>query len=371
MVTYKQKNLESIQALRGLAAILVMLFHYGISLNLNPENKLAILLSHGWSGVDMFFIISGFIAAYTVSIDAKGLRASVEYLLKRLIRIVPLYYIVTILNAGHSIESFIEMGKSLLFTPIGGLPPDGLGPLYGGARVGQGWTLNYEMYFYLVVAVSMMFGRAKWFFTTAFIILVMLIPLSFFGTPENYGFSGFYFSHQYVNLMTNPIVLEFIFGVIIFFIYKNMSDKTSQIWWIAIVASVLYFFTNLYSPFYFSSRISAWGIPSAILIIALLKLEKMTKIRFSNAALHLGKISFSVYLLHEGIHSILSKIIKHLSGNENFYSHISARVILFSLSIIFTIYLSNLSFQYLEKRLSIKLKQRLLPTRTNNEKQPV
>lgn len=116
------KNLESIQALRGLAAMLVMLFHYGISLNLNPENKLAILLSHGWSGVDMFFVVSGFIAAYTVSIDDKGLRASIEYLIKRLIRIVPLYYLVTILSAGHSIESFIETGKSLLFIPIGGLP---------------------------------------------------------------------------------------------------------------------------------------------------------------------------------------------------------------------------------------------------------
>lgn len=370
MVTCKQKNLESIQALRGLAAILVMLFHYGISLNLNPENKLAILLSHGWSGVDMFFIISGFIAAYTVSIDDKGLRASVEYLLKRLIRIIPLYYLVTILSAGHSIESFIETGKSLLFIPIGGFPPDGLGPLYGGAKVGQGWTLNYEMYFYLVVAASMMFARAKWFFTTVFITLVVLTPLAFFGVPENYGFSGFYFNHQYVNLMTNPIVLEFIFGVIIFFIYKNMSDKNSLAWRIAIVASVLYFFVNLYSPFFFSSRISAWGISSAILIIALLKMEKTTKFRFPNAVLHLGNISFSVYLLHEGIHGILSKIIKHISGDENLYSNLSARVILFSLSILFTIYISNLSFQYLEKRLSIKLKQRFLPTRTNNEKQP-
>nr|CBX82161.1 acyltransferase 3 [Erwinia amylovora ATCC BAA-2158] len=371
MATCKQKNLESIQALRGLAAMLVMLFHYGISLNLNPENKLAILLSHGWSGVDMFFVVSGFIAAYTVSIDDKGLRASIEYLIKRLIRIVPLYYLVTILSAGHSIESFIETGTSLLFIPIGGLPPDGWGPGYGGARVGQGWTLNYEMYFYLVVAISMVFGRAKWLFTTGFIALVVLTPFAFFSVPENYGFAGFYFNHQYVNLMTNPIVLEFIFGVAVFFIYKNMGNKMSLVWGGAIVASVLYFCVNLYSPFYFSSRIYAWGIPSAILIVALLKLEKMTKIKFPNAILQLGNISFSVYLLHEGVFGILSKIIKHASGNEKIYSHLSARFILFSLSIFFTVYLSTLSYKYLEKKLYTKLKQMLLPTQINNEKQPV
>jgi len=141
-----------------------------------------------------------------------------------------------------------------------------------------------------------------------------------------------------------------------------MSNNISLAWGMAIVTSILYFCINLYSPFYFSSRITMWAIPSALLIVALLKLEKITKIRFPNAVLHLGNISFSVYLLHEGIHGILSKIIKHLSGNENFYSHLSSRIILFSLSIIFTMYLSNLSFKYLEKRLSVKLKQKFLTT---------
>ncbi|WP_456311198.1 acyltransferase family protein [Serratia proteamaculans] len=371
MIADKRKNLESIQALRGLAAMFVMLFHYGISLNLNPDNRLAILLSHGWSGVDMFFIISGFIAAYTIGNDDQGFRASIEYLIQRIIRIIPLYYIITILSAGHSIESFIETGKSLLFIPIGGLPPDGWGPGYGGARVGQGWTLNYEMYFYLVVAISMMFGRAKWLFTTGFISLVVLTPLAIFNVPENYGFSGFYFNYQYINLMTNPIVLEFIFGVIIFFIYKKMNNKTSPAWGIAILASVLCFGINFYSPFYFNSRIAAWGIPSAILIIALLKLELMGKIRFPNIMLHLGKISFSLYLLHEGVQGILLKTIKKLSGQENIFSHLSMRVFLFLLSILFTIYISTLSYKYLEKKISTKLKQIFLSTRINKEKQPV
>lgn len=371
MTTGKQKNLDSIQALRGLAAMLVMLFHYGISLNIKPENKLTILLSHGWSGVDMFFIISGFIAAYTVSTNDKGLKKSIEYFIRRMIRIIPLYYIITILSAGHNIESFTETGKSLLFIPIGGLPPDGLGPIYGGAKVGQGWTLNYEMYFYLVVAISMIFGQAKWIFTTGFITLVVLTPLAVFGIPESYGFDGFYFNYQYVNLITNPIVLEFILGMIVFFIYKNMTSKMSLAWGIVILASVLLFSINLYSPFNFSSRITAWGIPSTLLIIALLKLEKATRFKFPNAILHFGNISFSIYLLHEGVHGILLKAIKHISVNENIFSYLSARVILFSLSILFTLYLSNLSYKYIEKTISTKLKKKLLSKEINNERQSV
>ncbi len=111
MATCKQKNLESIQALRGLAAMLVMLFHYGISLNLNPDNKLEILLSHGWSGVDMFFVVSGFIAAYTVSIDDKGLRASIEYLIKRLIRIVPLSHAIAIVRDRNAFSGICNSGS--------------------------------------------------------------------------------------------------------------------------------------------------------------------------------------------------------------------------------------------------------------------
>ncbi|WP_324028573.1 acyltransferase [Pantoea sp. JZ2] len=332
--------------------MLVMLFHYGITLDLNPENKLALFFGHGWSGVDMFFIISGFIAAYTVGINVQGYRAGIEYLFKRIIRIVPLYYLVTILSAGHSLESFIETGKSLLFIPLGGLPPDSYGPLYGGARVGQGWTLNYEIYFYLVIAISIFFGRAKWLIASGFIVLTVLLPLLMFGFPANYGFSGFYFKYNYINLMTNPIILEFIIGILICFIYKKMSKKITLTWVVLIIASATYFLINYFSPILTNSRVAMWGLPAAALTLALLKLELITEFKYPKILIRLGNISFSIYLLHNAVSGVLLKLIKHITNNVNIFTHIEARIILFTLSIVGTLYLSCLSYRYIESSLT-------------------
>lgn len=371
MTTYSNKTIDSIQALRGFAALLVVFFHYGLGLKLDANNPIAILLSHGWSGVDLFFIISGFIAAHTVSNQSKGIYPGVEYFVKRVSRIVPLYYLVTILSAGQSVESFIETLKSLLFIPIGGPAPDGLGPTYGGARVGQGWTLNYEMYFYLIVSLSFLFGRLKWFFTLSVMASTVIIPFLMYGTPEGYGFGGFNFDFVYFSLITNPITLEFMIGIIIYHLYSKMDKNLSIIWLITIPSLVLLYAINLYSPFYFTSRITAWAIPSALLMIAFLKLELTNKIRFNKLIMQIGNISFSIYLLHESAQGILLKLIKKISGNEHVFSDISMRLLLFVLSLILTFYVSVLSYKYVEHNLSRRLKDFLLLKTTIGNKQPV
>jgi len=369
-MTHPKKTIDSIQALRGFAALLVVFFHYGITLKLDPSNPIAILFSHGWSGVDLFFIISGFIAAHTVSNQSSGFYAGMEYLIKRISRIVPLYYLVTILSAGHSIESFIETGKSLLFIPLGGLPPDSLGPGYGGARVGQGWTLNYEMYFYLVVSLSFLFGKLKWFFTVGFMVLTLSVPIIRNGIPDGYGFSGFNFEWFYLGLMTNPITLEFIIGILVYYVFSKMDSKFSIGWLILIPVLILTYAINLYSPFYFNSRITAWAIPSALLMVAVLKLELMKKIKNGKLIMYVGNISFSIYLLHESAQGILLKLIKNLSGNEHAFSNISMRVLLFVMSLTLTFYVSGLSYKYVEHKLSRKLRSFLLSKIAFRKKQP-
>ncbi|UWS35095.1 acyltransferase family protein [Erwinia pyrifoliae] len=371
MITYPKKTIDSIQALRGFAALLVVFFHYGITLKLDPGSPLAIIFSHGWSGVDLFFIISGFIAAHTVENQSSGFCAGMEYLIKRVSRIVPLYYLVTIFSAGHSMESFIETGKSLLFIPLGGLPPDSLGPGYGGARVGQGWTLNYEMYFYLIVSISFLFGKMKWPFTAGFMAITLLAPIIIYGAPDSYGFSGFNFEWFYLGLMTNPITLEFIIGILVYYVFSKMDSDLSIGWLILIPTLILTYAINLYSPFYFNSRITAWAIPSALLMIAMLKLGATGKIKINSLIMHVGNISFSIYLLHEAAQGILRKVIKLISGNEHIFSNISMRVLLFVISLTLTFYLSGLSYKYVEHKLSIKLRSFLLSKIALRKKQPV
>jgi exopolysaccharide production protein ExoZ len=135
------KKIESIQLLRGICAIFILIYHLSF-------------FGFGCFAVDIFFIISGFIMMYSTQKDGPILK-------KRLVRVIPLYYIVTILMfvllsiipslslmASAKIEYLI---KSLLFIPYKSV---GVGetitvvPL-----VGVAWTLNLEIYFYILFAI--------------------------------------------------------------------------------------------------------------------------------------------------------------------------------------------------------------------------
>jgi exopolysaccharide production protein ExoZ len=117
----------------------------------------------GAAGVDLFFVISGFVMV-VASADLFGQRGAPPYfLLRRLARIVPLYWLITgifvfILLAGrHHSSSYLsasEVVTSLFFIPHS-LPNGAVAPVYG-----LGWTLNYEMMFYVVFS-AVLFLRPR------------------------------------------------------------------------------------------------------------------------------------------------------------------------------------------------------------------
>jgi peptidoglycan/LPS O-acetylase OafA/YrhL len=131
-------SIVSIQLLRAIAALSVVYVHCTTAGDYN-------FFSTGTFGVDIFFIISGFIIAYMVS------KTTEDFLIKRIIRIVPLYFLATVAMAltvmffpNHIRSTTISVSgfmKSILFIP---------GPENRGQPIlGQGWTLNYEMFFIL------------------------------------------------------------------------------------------------------------------------------------------------------------------------------------------------------------------------------
>jgi peptidoglycan/LPS O-acetylase OafA/YrhL len=143
-------NIISIQLLRAIAALSITYLHCTTAGNYK-------LFSTGAFGVDIFFIISGFIIAYMVSKNTEN------FLIKRIIRIVPLYFLATVAmtltvmffsgfldNRTISISGFI---KSILFIP---------GPENSGLPILiQGWSLNYEMFFYVIMFLCILFVKNK------------------------------------------------------------------------------------------------------------------------------------------------------------------------------------------------------------------
>src|SRR5689334_16532037 len=149
--------LGSIQWLRGIAALMVVAFHTN-TLALHPSARMD-FLAIGETGVDLFFVISGFIMTIT-TVDK---RAPGEFLRRRIIRVVPLYWMITLSYAALAVMAptlfrsaspdFLHTLGSLAFVPqFHPLFPSAIWPV-----VIPGWSLNYEMFFYGIFALALLF----------------------------------------------------------------------------------------------------------------------------------------------------------------------------------------------------------------------
>ena len=347
-------TLNSIQILRGIAAVAVMLVHHQTFIPLSVDAPFGRIIPGGSWGVDLFFLISGFIAAYTVPVNGAGTWAGANYLLRRLIRIIPLYYILTILSFGSDATAWLNSVKSMLFIPIGGE----YGPAYGGAQVGQGWTLNYEMYFYLVVAASFILGKYKWLFTFALISSIIGLPLMLNPLPNNYLIYGFSFSSSYFSMITHPIIFEFLAGSLLGMYYPRMSAISRRSETCLYLCFIGFFLYNVYAPHWVGHGLQGWGFPCLLLLVAMLKLER-SGFRFHNRALlHLGACSYAIYLLHENIKNIFIKIAKHAT-----HLFVMPDMLILILSLATTFAVAHYTHKIIEVRLSDWLKTRLLQKR--------
>lgn len=204
------ERLIKIQALRAAAALLVVIAHAAHDADAVAQRlgraAMAVAQAFDWTfGVHLFFVISGFVMA--ISTRGFGERGGPgRFLLRRLIRIAPLYWLLTaavILGAA--------LAPGLLNVPLGGLWPIAASFLFipalrpnGEIRpaLGQGWTLNYEMVFYLAFALAMTLPRRA-----AFAALTLgLVALTVLGrdlTPA----TPVWFT------WTDGLLIEFLFGL--------------------------------------------------------------------------------------------------------------------------------------------------------------
>jgi len=152
----KNTKLPSIQSFRGIAALLVVAFHLTVRSNeLLKQNLLAGIFSFGSAGVDFFFVLSGFVIFCVHRYDTGNSRKLKNFLLKRFVRIYPIYFLLTLLiipiylaGYGHSYKSNIDIIlKSFLLYP----QSNGIYPI-----LNVGWTLSYEVLFYLFSSLAIL-----------------------------------------------------------------------------------------------------------------------------------------------------------------------------------------------------------------------
>ncbi|SHO62985.1 Peptidoglycan/LPS O-acetylase OafA/YrhL, contains acyltransferase and SGNH-hydrolase domains [Pseudoxanthobacter soli DSM 19599] len=281
--------LVSIQILRAIAALLIVVLHAYISV----VNRTGVVdpayprIEYGGFGVDIFFVISGFIMVVSSQRMFERPGAIGDFLARRLMRIVPLYWTATlafaaaILAFSRSTElvTWSSLAHSLLFVPQDGT----LGPI-----ITVGWTLNYEMLFYVLFACALVLPRlyAVSAVTALLVALVVLDRAVSLPPPFSTWFE--------------PIVLEFAFGMWIALMWRH-GVKLGRLPRIALVAAsfVAAGLLSWQVTPTGAERVLHWGIPAAILVAAaVLGPPIEAKGSVTRLFVYLGNASYSLYITH-------------------------------------------------------------------------
>ena len=295
-------KLISIQYLRGVAAMMVVVFHAlhetaGLGL---PSPSLHILEA----GVDIFFVISGFIMFYTTR---RGM-GTLEFYRHRIIRIVPLYWVMTsvvvvmMLAAPHLLQSArFDLGHvlaSYVFIPW----PHPVHPGVMEPALAPGWTLNFEMAFYLLFGLSLLIPRRAVGLTAMMLVLVAVAASRALGPPAQSIWS-FYAS---------GLVLEFGAGILLGMAFERLPPlpwpvpaALFALGWLGILAQA-----NLESPGPW--RALAFGAPALLVVAGAVLLERGRTAPVLPAAVLIGDASYSIYLSHPLVLSAFAQVWRRL-----------------------------------------------------------
>ena len=303
-------RLEQVQFLRFLAAASVLLGHAmmeGKHSDLLPSLFDPIYNFPWGAGVDVFFVISGFIMFFVSADKTPGVNTARTFIAKRIRRVVPLYWFFTLLmliaillfpdRVSESDTGWGEMVSSLLFVPY--LPnDDGLfRPV-----LAQGWTLNYEMYFYACFAVTVLL-TIRWRFISIALIMLTIVALSAISNGS-VGALTFY---------GNTVVIEFLLGGAIFFVMKKGGRVNSAVCLAGIALAVAMLCLAPETPN--QTRVIYWGLPAFILSSSVILCAGRIRAVFSLPIFQvLGDASYALYLSHPFAYNFLLLALVHVPG---------------------------------------------------------
>lgn len=296
-------RLSNIQILRALAAFMVVVYHCGMEMTrIGEVTSQTLFFDHDpWgTGVVLFFAISGFIMVAT-SYDHFGKAGgSLEFARRRLIRIVPLYWLITSLAVigallapkmiSVPVTEPLYILKSYLFWPdarVNGLVRPIATP---------GWTLNLEMMFYTVFAVALLFPRRVGL-TFALGLLGGMSVLQVLGVFRDGPLAS-----VALNFWGDPIIVGFMLGMIVGVLYRQgyrLSGKVA----FAVSAVGVALLMHKAIPGYREDHIvirMADFIPAGIVLLGAALGPQINPARLVwKLPLLVGDASYSLYLVHE------------------------------------------------------------------------
>lgn len=306
----KGKEFWTIQALRFVAALAVVCVHATFYTHdrLSPGFP---MYTQGAHGVRLFFVISGFVmimSSQRLMRQRKGWQA---FAIKRICRIVPIYWLMTfiklviVLGASHLANHSDASDpwyvlKSFLFLPTTNLDGE-IRPLHA-----VGWTLNFEMFFYLLFTIALAIRVQPLRFIAP--ILIGLSLLSMWQTPQ---------WPVALRFLCDPIVLDFLAGMLIAgWVRRGLALPPAVAWTLTVVGLAVVFAPVTWPdmPGIVASFIIT--LFSAATLVGAAALEPRIGTRIPQPVLYMGSASYSLYLIHPIIGpaapAILAKLGLHL-----------------------------------------------------------
>jgi peptidoglycan/LPS O-acetylase OafA/YrhL len=345
-------KLESVQVLRGLAALGVVAFHLtAVDEKFTGGTLLPGCAGLGQCGVDLFFVISGFVMTLITS-DHWGELKSAHFLLRRVSRIFPVYWFYSLVTLcailafpGHiSATQQDKLGFVNIFNSFFLIPSE---TVY---LVIVAWSLMFEVYFYILFSGLIRFPKKTLYFFVASWAGLLVAFNAFFPLPGN----------DFLQLLVHPYSLEFLSGIGCCLLYKKTSGKQMKKSALVVLSLTACFgvcslWTLLRNQILLQTL--TLGCLFALLIFSVASLERMGAFHCPCLFVKIGDASYSIYLSH----ILIIGAMEHFAAPFFFSAHSkSLEYLFFAVTLILILAFSRISYRYIERPSYAFLNERIV-----------
>lgn len=343
------QKIQSLQLLRAVAAIAVVLYHATVICEpFMGQSVFHGLFLSGYKGIDLFFVLSGFIIATVHNRDLGHPGRLANYLFNRISRVYPAVIIMTLAALVVYASGFggsVKDGKLSVGNFVSSIL---LLPHLGSPLVNVSWTLKYEMIFYMLFALCLVNIRLG-----AAVLVIWQVATAIIAMSHNYQ------PTTLMNYYFQPIVLDFGIGILTAAAFMRLENGRSlrlrigaTVGGVLATSSILAFY---FMPLSVASQHGVayslgFGIASGVLILSLSLLERNEKIRIPGLAIMLGDASYSIYMVHFAAISLLAALANRMHIAFTSLTYIVLVLAGIAMGMLFHRYIDTVIHGYLRSR---------------------
>ncbi len=352
-----KKKLLALESTRGIAAVMIVLYHSRVYSSDIPNQ----FISNAFLFVDMFFVLSGFVMAYSYIDRIKGGLKFKEFTILRFARLYPLhlftliawipFVVIKYILYINGLESEITTGNIYSFLANLLLLQ---GFIYSGSWNYPSWSIGVEFYTYLVFYITVFWIykvldiKKDIYIFTIFVTILLITYIEFYE-------SNFF-----------RCLWEFFFGIVIYLVInRGITIRYNSLFEVATITAIVYTVYNYSSIYEHIYSVLLFAV--LIYLFAQKELGVAGKVFENRYLVYLGTISYSVYMIHALILAIGYKILVYLNiGRVSTMGYIDkGRVVEYGwivniLFLVFIIYLSSIIYRYIEVKGKIYIIKRFL-----------